>query len=84
METPQEYVDGVAAPESEAAIADEERLFLGLRLTEGVVLAPQDLHHGPAIERFVHDGLLEHAGERIRLTPRGVLLSNEVFQEFVA
>ena len=29
------------------------------------------------------DGLLERDGNRLRLTPRGVLLSNEVFAEFV-
>jgi coproporphyrinogen III oxidase-like Fe-S oxidoreductase len=28
-------------------------------------------------------GLLEVAGDRLRLTPRGVLLSNEVFRAFV-
>ena len=35
------------------------------------------------VERFVQDGLLERAGERVRLTSRGVLLSNEVFAEFI-
>jgi oxygen-independent coproporphyrinogen-3 oxidase len=58
-----------------------ERFFLGLRLTEGI--------EGPwepfsdAIRQFIDDGLLEQFGERLRLTPRGVMLSNEVFQEFV-
>ena len=37
----------------------------------------------PAIERFIRDGLLETHGNRLRLTSRGVLLSNEVFAEFV-
>jgi oxygen-independent coproporphyrinogen III oxidase len=58
-----------------------ERFFLGLRLTEGI--------EGPfepfsaVIRRFIGDGLLEESGARVRLTPRGVMLSNEVFQEFV-
>jgi oxygen-independent coproporphyrinogen-3 oxidase len=58
-----------------------ERFFLGLRLTEGI--------EGPwepfsdAIRQFIDDGLLEQSGTRVRLTPRGVMLSNEVFQEFV-
>jgi len=58
-----------------------ERFFLGLRLTEGI--------EGPwepfseAIRQFINDGLLEQSGTRVRLTPRGVMLSNEVFQEFV-
>jgi len=52
-----------------------------LRLSEGI-----DGSWAPfqsAIERFIGDGLLETAGDRLRLTPRGVLLSNEVFAEFV-
>jgi oxygen-independent coproporphyrinogen-3 oxidase len=58
-----------------------ERFFLGLRLAEGI--------EGPwepftdAIHQFIEDGLLERSGTRVRLTPRGVMLSNEVFQEFV-
>jgi len=36
-----------------------------------------------AIHQFIQDGLLEAAGSRVRLTPRGVMLSNEVFAEFV-
>ena len=35
------------------------------------------------IRRFVDAGLLEASGGAIRLTGRGVLLSNEVFQEFL-
>ena len=37
-----------------------------------------------AIAEFVAGGLLEHEGERIRLTERGRLLSNEVFERFVS
>jgi oxygen-independent coproporphyrinogen-3 oxidase len=36
------------------------------------------------IRRFLDDGLLERDGDILRLTNRGVMLSNEVFQEFVA
>jgi len=58
-----------------------ERFFLGLRLSEGIEgdWAPFE----DAIERFLADGLLERSGSRLRLTSRGVLLSNEVFAEFV-
>jgi oxygen-independent coproporphyrinogen-3 oxidase len=58
-----------------------ERFFLGLRLSEGINAdwAP----FSEAIRRFIHDGLLESNGRRLKLTDRGVLLSNEVFAEFV-
>jgi len=35
------------------------------------------------VERLVGDGLLVADGARVRLTARGRLLSNEVFQEFL-
>ena len=68
-----------------AANASEERFFVGLRLTEGIRLQAEEwLQHGPSIQRFVDAGLLERSGDRLRLTRQGVLLSNEVFQEFLA
>jgi len=57
---------------------DEERYFLGLRLTEGI--PAQDA----PVTRAEEEGLLERSEGRLRLTPRGVLLSNEVFEEFIA
>jgi oxygen-independent coproporphyrinogen-3 oxidase len=35
------------------------------------------------VERLVDDGLLVADGARVRLTARGRLLSNDVFQEFL-
>jgi oxygen-independent coproporphyrinogen III oxidase len=58
-----------------------ERFFLGLRLTEGI--EPPFHPFENAIRQFIADGLLEMIGARVRLTPRGVMLSNEVFAEFV-
>ncbi|HEY2844908.1 MAG TPA: radical SAM family heme chaperone HemW [Bryobacteraceae bacterium] len=58
-----------------------ERFFLGLRLDQGI---PGDWSPFQAeIERFLRDGLLETHGNAVRLTRRGVLLSNEVFAEFL-
>jgi len=58
---------------------------VGLRLTEGVEPAAEEWEmHAAVIERHRVNGLLERAGNRLRLTPRGILLSNEIFQEFLA
>ena len=77
-----DYVgQGHALPKTLPADAVAERFFLGLRLTEGIE-GPWEPFAG-AIRQFINDGLLEQFGERIRLTDRGVMLSNEVFQEFV-
>ena len=74
-----------------AAEALEERFFLGLRLNRGVAL--DEISHdfgeaaerfGPAIEELVASGLLGRDQTTLRLTPRGRLLSNEVFEKFIA
>jgi oxygen-independent coproporphyrinogen-3 oxidase len=62
----------------------EEKFFVGLRLSEGVHADEADwLRFGPAFEYFLSTGVLERAKGNLRLTPRGVMVSNEVFQEFV-
>jgi oxygen-independent coproporphyrinogen-3 oxidase len=71
--------------ESTEAQADEERFFVGLRLTEGVETNPADWQRfGAAFERLIALGMMEQCGARVRLTPRGVMVSNEIFQEFIA
>jgi oxygen-independent coproporphyrinogen-3 oxidase len=62
----------------------EEKFFVGLRLSEGVHADEADwLRFGSAFEYFLSTGVLERANGNLRLTPRGVMVSNEVFQEFV-
>lgn len=62
----------------------EERFFVGLRLSEGIRPQPEEWRRfEEPITRFVNEGLLARDGERLRLTDRGVLLSNEVFAEFI-
>lgn len=85
VESVAEYV-AAEAPRlaSTPANRDEERFFVGLRLMRGVELTPADeQRHGPAIVRFVRTGLLEMENNTLRLTPRGVMLSNEVFEAFL-
>ena len=82
-ETVAEYL--AAAPRAETqASPDEERFFVGLRLTRGIRPEPHQwrLYERP-IRRFLDAGLLETENGILRLTARGVLLSNEVFQEFL-
>jgi len=72
------------AAEHSRAHPEEERFFVGLRLTAGIELNQDEWRrHDKSINRFLEAGLLERSGSRLRLTRQGVLLSNEVFQEFV-
>lgn len=71
------------------AEAREETFFLGLRLNRGVDLDSVALRFGlpseieDTIAHLCADGLLEREGSIVRLTERGRLLSNEVFQRFL-
>ncbi|MCC7236959.1 MAG: radical SAM family heme chaperone HemW [Bryobacterales bacterium] len=84
-----EYVgamDSGLSPRRDEHPADpaSERFFVGLRLNAGVDVSEEDeRHYGERFRVLQRDGLLERSGARVRLTPRGVLLSNEVFQEFL-
>jgi oxygen-independent coproporphyrinogen-3 oxidase len=71
--------------------AFEESLFLGLRLNEGVDLNALRRQFGdamlhdamPALLEVRDAGLLDLSSNRIRLTPRGRLVSNEVFSRLL-
>jgi oxygen-independent coproporphyrinogen-3 oxidase len=73
----------------ELAMADT--MILGLRLTDGVAIADFEWRHGRAldvvygdvIEEFAAAGLLERTARHLRLTRRGRLLSNELFQRLL-
>lgn len=70
----------------------EESFFLGLRLNRGVNLAEITAEFGaaavdahmPTIMDLANEGLLEKEGTFVRLTSRGRLLSNEVFERFIS
>jgi oxygen-independent coproporphyrinogen-3 oxidase len=69
----------------------EESFFLGLRLTDGVNLPELSATFGePVVGNFrdtiaelVEAGLMRHDSGFIRLTARGRLVSNEVFEKFL-
>jgi len=99
VESPEEYVDRIERGLSpciatEPAHPAEERFFVGLRLTKGIYPTPEDwTRFESPIQRFTASGLLEVVPPDtcplspdtcvLRLTRRGVLLSNEIFQEFL-
>ncbi|MGO4881483.1 MAG: coproporphyrinogen-III oxidase family protein [Bryobacteraceae bacterium] len=82
-ESVSEYL-GAWQPVSVERSALEERFFVGLRLAQGIRPEPREWKHfSEPIRRFIEQGLLETDGGVLRLTNRGVMLSNEVFQEFL-
>lgn len=70
----------------------EEAWFLGLRLNAGVNLPALRREFGPVrtaralqvVDQLAAVNLLESDGATVRLTAQGRLLSNDVFQEFLA
>ncbi len=75
------------APEDQA----REKLVLGLRKMEGVLLAdferdtgfaPHDLAGG-AISRFIQWGLLAQQGDRLQLTRSGLMVSDSLWPEIL-
>jgi oxygen-independent coproporphyrinogen-3 oxidase len=90
----QAYLAATGASETEwltPAQQHEEAWFLGLRTNAGVDVTALRVEFdeelvAPAMEtvrRLAEDGLLVFDGARARLTARGRLLSNDVFQEFL-
>ncbi|HYF92310.1 MAG TPA: radical SAM family heme chaperone HemW [Symbiobacteriaceae bacterium] len=68
-----------------------ETMMLGLRLLEGVPeerfrnrfgITLNDVY-GTTVDRLISRGLLERAEGAVRLTPRGLRLGNQVWQEFL-
>ena len=60
-----------------------EKVMLGLRLREGIPEAWIDTHATPALERFIGRGLLERAGERVRITKPGRLLADGIITDLL-
>jgi len=98
LKDPKAYIDRIKLKGSARAGEEKlttkdvlaETIFLGLRLMEGIDLKdlnnlfdlPLDEIYAETIEELKEEGLLED-GAKLRLTPKGVLLSNEVFSRFV-
>jgi oxygen-independent coproporphyrinogen-3 oxidase len=71
--------------EETLACAEEEKFFVGLRLAAGVETDDADwLKYAGTFERLLAGGVMERDGRNLRLTARGIMVSNEIFQEFIA
>jgi len=89
----EQYVAGATLNRTEVSrqAALEESFFLGLRLNRGIDLAELRERFGnreieivsPVLTELISAGLLERQGDRVRLSARGRLLSNEVFERFL-
>jgi oxygen-independent coproporphyrinogen III oxidase len=89
----EKYMDGTALVRSVVSrrAAVEESFFLGLRLTKGISLRDVSVKFGgkviaecsSTIAELVEGGFMEQQEDFLRLTSRGRLLSNEVFERFL-
>ena len=71
-------------PPSTTTDLSEEHFFVGLRLLDGIEpTAVEWSRFAKPIAKWESAGMLERAGSRLRLTPPAVLVSNEIFQEFL-
>ncbi|RKD73046.1 anaerobic coproporphyrinogen III oxidase [Sinobaca qinghaiensis] len=69
----------------------EEEMFLGLRMYAGVDKSRFKERYGmeykevfaSTVPDLLENGLIEDDGEKVKLTPRGRLLGNEVFEKFL-
>ena len=69
----------------------EEFMFLGLRLTQGITRTDFvntfhrdiDLVYGPVLDDLYDQGMIEFAEDAIRLTQKGIDVSNQVLAEFL-
>lgn len=62
----------------------EETIFLGLRKMEGILKKEVESFYGEQIKKMICQGFLEELEGRIRLTDKGIDISNYVFAEILA
>jgi oxygen-independent coproporphyrinogen-3 oxidase len=87
------FPEAMTAWEHTNTVSDDmaEFIFLGLRRTDGIDLARFGSTFGrdfwdlykEETDKLIRRGLLERAGETLRLTPLGLDLSDSVFREYV-
>jgi oxygen-independent coproporphyrinogen III oxidase len=90
----EKYLSGTAKERTVVSSEDalQEAFFLGLRLNKGVDLRTLRLEFGEnqvraykqSVSELTEAGLLEKDASTIRLTAKGRMLSNEVFERFIS
>jgi len=87
----EQYVAGAVLNRTKVSEANalEESFFLGLRLNRGIDLVELRERFGDrgqtdALTELISAGLIEQRGDVVRLSARGRLLSNEVFERFLS
>lgn len=62
----------------------EEHFFVGLRMMNGIQPSPEEWQlFAEPIRKWQQAGMLQCDGDTLRLSDAGVLVSNEIFQEFL-
>jgi oxygen-independent coproporphyrinogen III oxidase len=83
-DTLDQYLRPDRCPSKEEANHLEERFFVGLRLMRGITPTPEERRKfADPIAKWANVGMLEEEGGTLRLSRQGVLLSNEIFQDFI-
>lgn len=80
-----EYLQGPSQTRIlEASSPAEEHFFVGLRMMNGIKPSPEEWRlFADPIAKWTEAGMLRQEGETLRLSEAGVLVSNEIFQEFL-
>ena len=80
LKEPAHKIDFVSSAQSK-----EEALFLGLRLNEGISISSGSTSEtmAPTMKELLDQELLLRTDSRIFLSPRGRLISNDVFAKFI-
>lgn len=82
-ETLEEYFAGRPARPAPTDSA-EEHFFVGLRLMKGIEPTREEwTRFADPIRKWVNAGMLHREGPRLRLSREAVLVSNEIFQDFL-
>lgn len=83
-DTLDEYLRNQRRPIKEKVNHWEERFFVGLRLMRGITPTPEERRRfAEPIAKWASAGMLEETGGTLRLSSQGVLVSNEIFQDFI-